>query len=164
MAGTAAIFRIDSTGQTESTATAANQTIEFNLGTAPDANGNLVSSSVRYIEDVSIHPNPQTHLSKIQDGKLGTKEITLAGYFTKPNTASASGGIAIFNNWMIQNKTNSDLKWGRFGIRLNHLSGLNLTPSGTSGYILHDVYIELVEDSPNEASFVAKLYLNGTAI
>lgn len=163
-AGTAAVFRIDATGGTEVSATAAGQTIEFNLGTAPDANGNMSSTSIRYIEDVSIHPNPNVHLSKIQAGKLGTKEVTLVGWFTNPNTASVSGGILLFNSWMTQDKTNADLKFGRFGVRLDNLSVLNLTPSGSIGYLLHDLYIELMEDSPNEATFVAKLYLNGAAV
>lgn len=65
---------------------------------------------------------------------------------------------------MATDKTNTDLKFGRFGLRLDNMSVLNLTPSGTVGYLLHDVYIEQPDDSPNEATFVAKLYLNGSAV
>ena len=164
MAGTGSLYRLDATGGTEATALVAGQIIEFNQGTSPDANGNLVSTSVRWIEDVSIHPTPNVHLSKIQTGKLGTKEVTIAGYFTNPDTSSQTGGIFKFNNWMANDKTNTDLKFGRFGLRLDNMSVLNLTPSGTIGYLLHDVYIEQPDDSPNEATFIAKLYLNGSAV
>jgi len=65
---------------------------------------------------------------------------------------------------MAQDKTNAALKFGKFGIRHDELGPIELTPSGGVGYVLHDVYVELMEDSPNEASFVAKLYLNGSAL
>ena len=160
MAGTSAIFRSTAVTDTES-GLASTEMIEFNAGTAPDARGNLTNSSVHYIEDISIHGTPKKHLDRIQANKLGVKEITIAGYFTAPSSA---GGIGNFNNWMIQDKTNAALPRGRFGIRLDDISQLNLTPSAGTAYILYDVFIQRVEGSPNEASFVAKLYLNGTAI
>ena len=157
--GTASIFRIDANTETETTAEAANQTVEFNGGVNPDALSSTDSLEVHYIEDVSIHPNPNRHLSQIQDGKLGTLEIILKGFFKTPNSA---GAIAKFNNWMINDKTNASLPFGRFGLRYDNMSQLNLTPSTTIGYILYDFIVKDVEEYQDKAEFTARLYRNGS--
>jgi hypothetical protein len=159
MAGTASIFRIDSNGDTESDARTANQIVEFN-GTSlnPDDRSFVESLEVHYINDISIHPNPNRHLSQIQDGKLGLIELTIKGSFTTPDSATA---IARFNNWMIQDKTNSSLVYGRFGLRYDNMSQLDLTPSTTIGYILYDFIVKDVEEFQNKAVWEARLYRNG---
>lgn len=160
MAGSASIFRIDTVGDTESDARTASQIVEFNgTGLTPDDQSFIESLEVHYIEDVSIHPNPNRHLSQIQDGKLGMIELTLRGTMTTPNTALA---IQVFNNWMIQDKTNSSLAFGRFGLRYDNMSQLNLTPSGTIGYILYDFIIKDVEEFQDKAVWEARLYRNGS--
>ncbi len=158
VAGTASIFRIDANTETETSAETANQTVEFNGGANPDALSSTDSLEVHYIEDVSIHPNPNRHLSQIQDGKLGTLEIILKGHFKTPNSA---GAIAKFNNWMINDKTNASLPFGRFGLRYDNMSQLNLTPSTTIGYILYDFVVKDVEEYQDKAEFTARLYRNG---
>ena len=160
-AGTAAIFRIDAVNDTEASAKTANQLVEFNGGDEPDALASCDSMQVHLIEDVSIHPNPNRHLSQIQDGKLGLKEILVKGHFKTPNSA---GGILKFNNWMIQDKTNAALPFGRFGLRYDNMSQFDLTPSATIGYILYDFIVKDVEEFQNKAEFEARLYLNGTAV
>jgi hypothetical protein len=146
-------------GESEATAKTANQIIEFNSGVAPDANGNVTNTSCHYIRDVSIHPNPKRSLNIIQDGALGTQEVTVTGYFRAPATVSASS-LTLFNSWMTGKATNAALPYGRFGLRLDDYTTMNLTPSAAAGYILHDVYIERPEDSPDEVRFVAKFYKN----
>lgn len=161
VAGTASIFRIDTTGETEITAEVANQTVEFNGGGNPDSRSYIDSLEVSLIEDVSLHPNPNRHLTQIQDGKLGTKEVIVKGFFKTPDSA---GGILKFNNWMIQDKTNASLPYGRFGLRYDNMSQFDLTPSSTVGYILYDFKVKNVEEFQNKAVFEARLYLNGTAV
>lgn len=158
MAGNSCIFRITTVGQTEGTAPADNK-IEFNVGAVPDAKGNLISSNCHYLRDVSMHPNPKRSLNILQDGGLGTKELTIIGYFTDPAGVSVSS-LAIFDNWMRNKATNASLPYGRWGLRLDDLPIHNFTPSAGGGYILHDLYTERVEDSPDEVMFIAKLYLN----
>ena len=160
-AGTAAVFRIDAVGNTEATAKTANEIVEFNGGDNPDALGSTDSLEVSLIEDVSLHPNPNRHLTQIQDGKLGVKEIILKGFFKTPDSA---GGIAKFNNWMVNNKTNAALPYGRFGLRYDNMSQFDLTPSATVGYILYDFKVRDVEEYQGKAEFVARFYLNGTAV
>ena len=160
MAGDSAIFRVTNPGDTEGSVGAGDK-IEFNGGIVPDTTGKAITSSWHSIRDVSIHPNPNKALNVIQDGKLGTIEVILAGYFTRPIT---SGGKINFFDWMSDPATsNPNFRYGRFGIRIDDLSEVDLTPSSTRGYILYDVYIERVPDSPNEVAFIAKLYRTSKA-
>lgn len=158
-AGNAAIFRIDTNGETEVTAKTANQIIEFNGDAgSPDARSKLRSAKIKFTEDISIHPNPNRHLSQVQAGKLGVQIVTLRGYFTTPKSA---GGITRFFNFMTNDKTNSALKFGRFGIRVDNMSQLDLTPSTAIGYILQDFEVEDVEEFQDKAEFTAILYRDG---
>ena len=159
VSGTASIFRIDANGETETTAEAANETIEFGTGaTDPDAFSHLESVEIEYDEDTSTHPNPNRHLSQIQANKLGTQIVTFKGFFDRPNS---SGGITKLNNWMVNDKDATGLKFGRFGIRVDTMSQLNLTPSTTIGYILKSVVIKDIEEYESRAEFTAIFYRNG---
>ena len=155
MAGDSVIYRLDGPGGNEGNAP---EKIEFNLGLVPDATGRNVNSFWDAKRDVSIHPNPNKNLSIIQDGKLGTIEVTIAGYFVDP---PGTGGKGLLFSWSTESADNDDYPFGRFGIRIDDLAEVNLNPDQTRGYILHDVHCERVEDSPDEVMFIAKLYRNG---
>jgi len=160
--GTFSIFRIDAAGDTEITSQgyATPSVVEFNVGASrPDARSHTSSVNIKYTEDISIHPNPNRHLSQIQAGKLGVQVLTIRGYFETPNSAQ---GIAKLINWMENDKTNASLPFGRFGIRSSNMTQIALTPSATAGYILVDVDITDVEDIQNVADFTAVLYRNGS--
>ena len=160
MPGTASIFRIDATGDTEADAVTANQIVEFNTGAVnPDSRSHLSSVKLKMIEDVAIHPNPNRHLSRVSDSKLGTIEYTITGYFDRP---AAATGITRFFNWMIQDKTNSDLDFGRFGIRVDNMSQVDLTPSGTIGLILVDFEVADIDEFQSHAPFTARLLRSGS--
>jgi hypothetical protein len=161
MAGTGAIFRIDANGETEATANAANQVIEFNGGLKPDNTGRGTANSFHSTRDINFHPNPRRALDQLQDGLLGVLEVTIEGYFVDHDTTT---GPAKFLNWQKEPAMSSALKWGRFGIRLDDFAGgaLNLTPSTTTGYVLWDVEVIDAESPRDQVSFTAKFYRNGT--
>lgn len=162
MAGTGAIFRIDAVGETEANAKTAGEIIEFNTGAvSPDSTGRIVATGFRMIRDVSPHPNPKRALTKWQDNLLGTMEITVTGYFV--DHEATNGPIKLFN-WQVAPATNSSLQFGRFGIRLDSFANgaLNLTPSGTIGYILVDVDVQDVESPRDEVGFIARFVRNGS--
>jgi len=161
MAGTGSIFRIDSNGQTETTARSAGQIIEFNGGTVPDTTGRLVATGFRMTRDVAFHPNPRRALTKIQDNLLGVMEIIVTGYFVDHD---ATGGPAKLFNWSKDAAVNASLPFGRFGLRLDDFAQgtLNLTPSSTIGYILYDIDVQDVEIPRDEVGFIAKFYRNGS--
>ena len=159
-AGTASIFRLSTGTTTEAAAKAANDIIEFN-GTSlnPDDNGSITLMELHYIEDLSIQPNPNRHLSEIQDGKLGTMELIITGNFKNPHTA---GGIAKFQTWMINDKDDTTFVFGRFGIRYNKMTQIEVLPTATQGYILFDFQLTDVEEFQNKVNFIARFYKNGT--
>jgi hypothetical protein len=159
VAGTASIFRIDATTETESDAQTAGETIEFNIGGTPDGLSFLETVSAHWIEDVSQHKNPKKALDKLQDGLLATKEVILTGWFENPDTAA---GPALLSNWMKEAKTNASLPVGRHGLRLDDFSAvIDQVPTTATGYLLHDVIMEIPPDHPYECNFIIKLWLDG---
>ena len=161
MAGTGAIYRITTNGDTEATATAAGQTIEFNGGTVPDTTGRLVATGFRMTRDVGIHPNPRRALDLVQDNLAGVLDVTITGYFIDHDSTQ---GPLKFYEWQKDPATNASLPFGRFGLRLNDFASnaLNLVPTSTVGYILYDIEINDLESPRDEVVFVARLYRNGT--
>ena len=160
MAGTAAVFRIDANGDTEVTAAGINQIIEFGTGaTNPDGRSFIEHAYWHWIEDISTHKNPKKALDKKQDGLLADRELIIRGWFEDPDNA---GGIARISTWMRDAKTNASLEFGRFGVRIDDLSTLDINPSATVAYLLHDAEIEVPPDHPFEANFTLKFWLNGT--
>ncbi len=157
MAGSSAIFRSTNLGDTEASL-GGTEKIEFNAGVVPDARSRQITSSWHATRDISIHPNPNKSLSSVQDGKLGTLEVIIAGYFINP---ALSGGANNLFNWMADPATNTDLKRGRFGIRVDDLIQVTLTPSASIGYVMYDVFVQRPENSENELGFIAKFYRTG---
>jgi len=160
MAGTGAIFRTAAVGETEADARTANEIIEFNGGAVPDSTGRLVATGFRMTRDVSPHPNPKRALTKWQDNLLGVMEVTVTGYFVDHD---ATTGPTQFFNWQKEAATNSSLEFGQFGLRLDDFAAgvLDLTPSGTIGYILVDVEVQDVESPRDEVGFIARFVRNG---
>ena len=113
------------------------------------------------VRDINFHPNPRRPLDQLQDGLLGTLEVTVTGYFKDHDSTQ---GPAKFFNWQREPAMTNALKWGRFGLRLDDFAGgmLDLTPSDTTGYVLWDVEVTDAESPRDQVSFIAKLYRNGT--
>jgi len=160
-AGTGAIYRITTTGDTEATAKTGNQIIEFGTGAdTPDAKSFIETVNIRWIEDTSVHPNPNKALNNIQDGLLNTREVTIRGWFEDPDNAT---GPARISTWMKDAKTNTSLPNGRFGLRVDDFSTiLDQTPSATTGYILFDAELDIPPDHPFECNFTLHFYMTGT--
>ncbi len=160
-AGTASIFRLSTGTTTEAAAKTAGDIVEFNgTSLSPDDNSTISNMTLHYVEDLSIQPNPNRHLSQIQDGKLGTMELIIKGQFK--NQLSA-GGITKFQTWMINDKSDTTFIYGRFGIRYNKMTQVEVLPTATQGYILFDFIIDDVDEFQNIAKFTARFYKNGTA-
>lgn len=165
-AGSGAIYRIDTAGDTETTARDVydpTQVIEFNSGAVPDATGKMTGTSFQMVRSVNFHPNPRRALDKIQDGLLSYIDVTITGYFINHDTTI---GPQQFYDWMKDPATNASLPFGRFGLRLDDFGAvdklLDFVPIATSGYILYDVFVEDLEVPRDEVGFIAKLYRNGT--
>lgn len=160
MAGSIAIFRIDSAGQTEATANAAGQVIEFNGGLVPDNTGRIVEPGLAWARGVNFHPNPRRPLDKIQDGLLSFKEVILSGHTNLHNATVIPDKL---DEWFREPATNASLPFGRFGVRSDGFgtASINLTPNATQGYILYEGQATDVETPKDQVSIIAKLYRNG---
>jgi len=66
---------------------------------------------------------------------------------------------------MLEDKTNASFPKGRFGLRLNDFSALNLTPNNATnnkrGYILSDVEFTRNGETKGKLEFIATLRFNG---
>ena len=96
--------------------------IEFNPSAVEDIAGRLVETTRQYSRDMSIHPNPNNPLNVIQDGKLGTVEMTIAGHIVAPNSVLAMADLDTLQRWMNEPATNSLVKFGRFAVRFDDIS------------------------------------------
>ena len=158
-AGSASIYRIDVGGDTEATAKTANQIIEFNGGDNPDAKSFLERVNHHWVEDISKHPNPNKALDRLHDSLLGTRSLILEGWFEDPDNA---GALVRLSNWMGDPKTNTALEFGRFGVRVDDFSNLDIAPSATVAWMLYDAEVDIPPDHPYECNFTLRLWLNGT--
>jgi len=157
MAGAAAIFRLATAGQTESTAP---EKIEFEGGAVPDATGKITTFSFRMNRNVSPHPNPGSHLTRWHDNKLGIMEVIITGHFNdKTNT---TGPKQLFD-WQKEDATNASLPRGQFGIRVDDFGAnvVDLVPVAGDGYILHDIFVAAEESPRGPLGFIAKFYRSG---
>lgn len=153
------IFRFTSTGDTIGSI-ADTEKIEFNQGSVPDATGRTIASKFRATRDINPHPNPRRALDFIQDSLLGIVDVWITGYFI---TRATTKGPRNLYNWSIEDGTNADFPFGRFGLVVDNFSNglLNETPSSTIGYILYDIEVEDVDNPRDKIPFLAKFYLNG---
>ncbi len=159
--GAGSIYRLTTTGQNEDSL-GSTESIEFNGGAVPDTTAKNNVTGFRSTRDVSFHPNPRRTLTKMQDNLLGTKLVTITGWFDDHATTS---GPANFDLWQREAAVNTDFPSGRFGLRLpDFASGLlTLVPTATKGYILVDVDVQDIERPRHIIAFTATLYRQGDA-
>jgi hypothetical protein len=91
-------------------------------------------------------------------------EVVVTGYFINHSTTLGPRNLY---NWSVNDATNSQYQWGRFGITLDSFANgiVNEIPTvgnDGKGYILYDILVEDVEKPRDEIPFVAKFYRNGT--
>lgn len=160
MAGQGTIYRLTNSGDTEGSVGTAEK-IEFNTGAAaPDTTGRINTVGFRSTRDVAFHPNPRRALDKIQDNLLGTKLVTVTGYFKDHLTTA---GPTNLNTWQNEPSITTDFPFGRFGLTLGNFANgvLTLVPTATKGYHLWDVDVQEVTSPRNQIQFTAWLYRDG---
>jgi len=156
--GTISIFRLTTTGQTE---TAVSDKIEFNGdAVVPDAKSFI--QNVRPIFSVVGQENEtpdSNNPSLLDETGLAFMGLEITGYF-KGNEATRPLAIRNIRNWFKADKTNSDFPFGRFGFRNDVDDEFDVTPSATWGYILEHFEIDLSYPT-RDHKFIIKLRFNG---
>lgn len=138
--GKHSIFRVSSSGQTETTV--ATDKIEFDDNNiVPDARSHIIS--IRPIHQVvnTDNPNPGSqNLPNSQDTGNAPIIVEIKGYFDE--NAGVAGAILKLREWVTGKKVvKTTFPKGRFGFRSDDRTEWNAVPITTGGY--HLVHFEL---------------------
>ena len=158
MAGTICLYRLDTTGQTESNAP---EKIEFDgNASAPDSRSHIENYNVTMTLVTQENPVPDTNNpSGLQDTGLAVVQYEIVGFFN--STSSTAGAIALFRDWLREEKTNTSLPFGRFGIRNDRRAEFDVVSSATKGLILEHFEITEEYEYIGRTEFTARLRYNG---
>lgn len=132
--GTASIFRVTTSGQTETLVT---DKVDMGSGAVtPDAKTHLVRMKPRMQIIETENPNPGSQDAPTrQDVGNAPLIVDIWGYFKEQSGDALA--ITTFRNWMKSPKIIKNLfQKGRFGLRNNIRPEFDCTPDNTGGYQL----------------------------
>lgn len=162
-AAQSAIWRATSSGTEPSTQNGTEDIIEFNNGAVVNNNGVLISTKFSMTSAVAVNEMPSS-IDKLQDTGVNGIIVYITGSIEHPKTDGLDPAHK-FKTWMLEDKTNASFPKGRFGLRLNDFSALNLTPNNATnnkrGYILSDVEFTRNGETKGKLEFIATLRFNG---
>ncbi len=158
MAGNSAIWRATSLG---AEANNSGDIVEFNGGSAPDGNSNIINTQFVLLSSISTNERPKIANDIVQDLGFSQLGVIVTGSIKKAfNSGSDSPSATKFRRWLFEDKTNTSFPYGRFGLRLDDIKTFDLVPSATYGYLLHEATI--IRDAEyNRLNFILKLRFNG---
>ena len=115
--------------------------IEFNTGAVINDQGHILQTKFNITSSVAVNELPGA-VDKLQDTGVQGIIIYVTGSINNPQ-GDGSDPAQKFKQWMLEDKTinitNKVFPKGRFGLRLNDFTALNLTPTADRGYILSSV-------------------------
>jgi hypothetical protein len=148
----------------DTTETLSTDKIEFNGGAVVNEQGNIIQTKFIISSSVAVNELPGA-VDKLQDTGVQGITIYVTGSIQDPQVDGLDTAQK-FKQWMLEDKTSTALPKGRFGLRLNDFTALNLTPSNASnnerGYILSNVEFIRDGDTKGKLQFVATLRFNGS--
>ena len=148
----------------DTTETLSTDKIEFNGGAVVNEQGNIIQTKFTISSSVAVNELPGA-VDKLQDTGVQGITIFVTGSIQDPQVDGLDTAQK-FKQWMLEDKTTTALPKGRFGLRLNDFTALNLTPSNASnnerGYILSNVEFIRDGDTKGKLQFVATLRFNGS--
>jgi len=154
------IWRATSSGTEPSTQNGTEDIIEFNNGAVVNNNGVLINTKFSMTSAVAVNEMPSS-IDKLQDTGVNGIIVYLSGSIEDPKTGGLDPAHK-FKTWMLEDKTNASFPKGRFGLRLNDFSALNLTPAAARGYIISDVEFTRNGETKGKLEFIATLRFNGS--
>ena len=148
----------------DTTETLSTDKIEFNGGAVVNEQGNIIQTKFTISSSVAVNELPGA-VDKLQDTGVQGITIFVTGSIQDPQVDGLDTAQK-FKQWMLEDKTTTALPKGRFGLRLNDFTALNLTPSNANnnerGYILSNVEFIRDGDTKGKLQFVATLRFNGS--
>ena len=144
----------------DTTETLSTDKIEFNGGAVVNEQGNIIQTKFIISSSVAVNELPGA-IDKLQDTGVQGITIYVTGSIQDPQVDGLDTAQK-FKQWMLEDKTSTALPKGRFGLRLNDFTALNLTPTADRGYILSNVEFIRDGDTKGKLQFVATLRFNGS--
>jgi hypothetical protein len=144
----------------DTTETLSTDKIEFNGGAVVNEQGNIIQTKFTISSSVAVNELPGA-VDKLQDTGVQGITIYVTGSIQDPQVDGLDTAQK-FKQWMLEDKTSTALPKGRFGLRLNDFTALNLTPTADRGYILSNVEFIRDGDTKGKLQFVATLRFNGS--
>lgn len=144
----------------DTTETLSTDKIEFNGGAVVNEQGNIIQTKFTISSSVAVNELPGA-VDKLQDTGVQGITIYVTGSIQDPQVDGLDTAQK-FKQWMLEDKTSTALPKGRFGLRLNDFTALNLTPTVDRGYILSNVEFIRDGDTKGKLQFVATLRFNGS--
>lgn len=144
----------------DTTETLSTDKIEFNGGAVVNEQGNIIQTKFTISSSVAVNELPGA-VDKLQDTGVQGITIYVTGSIQDPQVDGLDTAQK-FKQWMLEDKTSTALPKGRFGLRLNDFTALNLTPTADRGYILSNIEFIRDGDTKGKLQFVATLRFNGS--
>lgn len=144
----------------DTTETLSTDKIEFNGGAVVNEQGNIMQTKFTISSSVAVNELPGG-VDKLQDTGVQGITVFVTGSIQDPQVDGLDTAQK-FKQWMLEDKTSTALPKGRFGLRLNDFTALNLTPTADRGYILSNIEFIRDGDTKGKLQFVATLRFNGS--
>ena len=141
--------------------TSATEKIDFDGDSAtPDARSHIETYNVTMTLVTQENPVPATNNpSGLQDTGLATVQYEITGFFD--GTGGTPLGIALFRDWLREDKTSSSFPFGRFGIRNDQRDEYNVVPTSARGLMLEHFETGDEYEFTGRTPFTIKLRYNG---
>lgn len=165
MAGNICIYRLNNTGETESSGGIEKIEFDGNAG-SPDDKSHISNYKVIMSLVTQENPNPDTNNpNSLQDTGLAIVEYEITGFFDSTASGTAAAGIAQFRDWLREPKTlksgSGNLPFGRFSIRNDSKAQFNVVATSARGLILEHFDVDEDYEYTGRALFTCKLRYNG---
>lgn len=158
-----AIWRMTTPGQTESTVPA-NERIRFNPTDLATNNGYVFASEVFYRNSIPENPKVAGQVNEVQDMGLDGIDVQLTTRILNSSNVAPGSKMDILKKWLIEDKTSTTFRKGRFGLRMDDNPIFNVLPSSSApfyGYVLANIRFLRPEDHSNKVDVIITLRFSG---
>ena len=141
--------------------TSATEKVDFDGdAVVPDAKSHIETYNVTMTLVTQENPVPDTNNpSGLQDTGLAVCSYEITGFFD--GTGGTALGIALFRDWLREDKTNATYPFGRFGIRNDQRAEYNVVSTSTKGLMLEHFETNEEYEYTGRTGFTVRLRFNG---
>ena len=141
--------------------TSATEKVDFDGDSAtPDARSHIETYGITMTLVTQANPVPDSNNpSGLQDTGLAIVQYEITGFFE--GSGGTPLGIALFRDWLREDKTNATYPFGRFGIRNDQRAEFNVVSTSTKGLMLEHFETNEEYEYTGRTGFTVSLRFNG---